>query len=121
MRKGLYIIPAILLMLLLAGSLEAQKLPDPVGFVNDFAGVIDSSSSAEMEAIARALQQKTGAEIAVVVVETVGDEHYTEYANKLFEKWGIGQKGKDNGILIFQTVRERNFRIEVGYGLEVGD
>ena len=119
MRKGLHIIPAILLAFTLAGALQAQKLPEPVGFVNDFAGVIDPASSAEMEAIARALQQKTGAEIAVVTVNSI--EPYgtiDEYSIELATSWGVGKKGEDTGILLLLAMQERKIKMEVGYGLE---
>jgi len=119
MRKGLHIIPSILFTFMLAGALQAQKLPDPVGFVNDFAGVIDSGSSAEMGAIARALQQKTGAEIAVVTVNSI--EPYgtiDEYSIELATSWGVGKKGEDTGILLLLAMQERKIKMEVGYGLE---
>jgi uncharacterized protein len=119
MNRKMYIFPAILLIVLLAGPLRAQKLPDPVGFVNDFAGVIDSNSSAEMEAIARALQQKTGAEIAVVTVNSI--EPYgsiDEYSIELATTWGVGKKGEDTGILLLLAMQERRIKLEVGYGLE---
>ena len=54
----------------------------------------------------------------MVTVSTIGDEEYRDYANRLFEAWGIGKKGKDNGVLIFNTVGERKVWIEIGYGLE---
>ena len=117
MNRKVYIFPAILLIVFLAGPLRAQKLPDPVGFVNDFAGVIDSNSSAEMEAIARALQQKTGAEIAVVTVHSI--EPYgsiDEYSIELATTWGIGKKGEDTGILLLLAMQERGIKLEVGYG-----
>lgn len=119
MKRKVYIFPAILLIVLLAGPLWAQKLPDPVGFVNDFAGVIDSNSSAEMEAIAQALQQKTGVEIAVVTVHSI--EPYgsiDEYSIELATTWGVGKKGEDTGILLLLAIQERKIKLEVGYGLE---
>ncbi len=104
------LVPAILL--------AQNDFPKPVGHVNDFANVIPASIEKKIEIICLEVKQKTGAEIVVVSVETVGDEYYSEYANKLFEQWGIGQKDKDNGILLFNTIKERRFRLEVGYGLE---
>jgi len=98
--------------------LSQNKFPQPVGHVNDFANVIPAATERKIAAICLEVKQKTGAEIALATVETVGNEYYTEYANKLFEAWGIGGQGKDNGVLLFQTVQERKFRIEVGYGLE---
>jgi uncharacterized protein len=94
------------------------RFPEPGGHVNDFANVIPSEIEQKIETICLEVQQKTGAEIAVVTVETVGDEEYSEYANKLFAAWGIGEKGKNNGVLLFNTTQERKLWIEVGYGLE---
>ncbi|MFQ5865248.1 MAG: TPM domain-containing protein [bacterium] len=95
-----------------------EKFPKPVGYVNDFANVIPANVEQQIEAVCIEVQQKTGAQIAVVTVETVGEEYYSEYANKLFTAWGIGGKGKDDGVLLFNTIQERRFWIEVGYGLE---
>lgn len=95
-----------------------QDFPQPVGYVNDFAGVIELDAEAQMQALCEELESKTGAELAVVTVRTVGDMDYSEYAIQLFEKWGIGKKGSDNGVMLFLTVGERRVRIDVGYGLE---
>ncbi len=97
----------------------AQRLPKPVGYVNDFAGVIDEQSKIQMEKIIRTVKKATGAEIAVVTVKSI--EPYgsiEEYSIDLASKWGIGEKGKDNGIMIIVAMKERKIRIEVGYGLE---
>ncbi|UCE05379.1 MAG: TPM domain-containing protein [bacterium] len=98
--------------------LLAQKFPEPRGYVNDFANVIHPSYEQKIENICQELKQKTAAEIAVVTMSTIGDEDYRDYANRLFESWGIGQRGKDNGILIFNAVKQRRIWVEVGYGLE---
>src|SRR5215210_6347059 len=89
--------------------------------VNDNAQVIDGASAAEMDRIIRALQAKTGDVVVVVTVPTIepyGD--IREYAVKLFDNQGrgIGEKGKDNGLLILLALKERRVWIEVGYGLE---
>jgi len=92
--------------------------PDYKGFVNDFAGVIDASTRQKMEGLCQALEKKTSAELAIVAVNTVEPLDSKEYAVKLFEKWKIGKKGKDNGILILLAMEEKRIEIEVGYGLE---
>jgi uncharacterized protein len=89
--------------------------------VNDFANVIDPGSEQEIDRVIRALQAATGDVVVVVTTPTV--EPYAdirEYAVKLFENAGrgIGQKGKDNGLLILLALKEREVRVEVGYGLE---
>ncbi|MDZ7372594.1 MAG: TPM domain-containing protein [candidate division KSB1 bacterium] len=99
-------------------ALLAQDFPRPVGYVNDFAQVISDEWENKITAICSELERKTSAEIAVVTMPTVGENDYREYANRLFEAWGIGKKGKDNGVLIFNAVQERKVWIEVGYGLE---
>lgn len=96
----------------------AQEFPSPQGYVNDFAGIIEQTYQEKINALAQLLEDKTTAQIAVVTVETVAPDDYQSYANKLFEKWGIGKKGKDNGVLVFLTLEERKIWIEVGYGLE---
>jgi uncharacterized protein len=110
---------------LLARTADAQSpspaLPELTQPVNDFAHVIDAESARQMDAMIRALQAKTGDVVVVATVPTI--EPYggiEEYAVKLFENHGrgIGQKGKDNGLLILLAMKERTVKIEVGYDLE---
>ncbi len=96
----------------------AEDLPRPTDYVNDFAGVVDGRNASRMRGLFRQLREKTGAEIAVVTVAGTGGIAPAEFANELFAKWGIGQRGKDNGVLILLAVAERKVRIEPGYGLE---
>lgn len=94
-------------------------LPSLTAPVNDLANVIDAASAREMDRRIRALQAATGDAIIVATVPTF--QPYAtieEYAVKLYEKAGIGAKGKDNGALILVAVNDRRARIEVGYGLE---
>lgn len=117
-RFGYGILVLILSLFTTTEKLYPQDMPDPVGFINDFAGVISPRTESAMESLSRELKQKTGSEVVVVTVKSIGDMEYTDYAVRLYEKWGIGEKGKDNGVLIFNAVAERKIRIEVGYGLE---
>lgn len=64
------------------------------------------------------LQQKTKAQIAVLIISTLDGEDVTEYANKVFRSWGVGEKDKNNGILFLIALKDKQMRIEVGYGLE---
>ena len=110
---------ALLLVLSNTAVFAAEKYPQPRGAVNDFANVIDQASSAKMEALAREVLQKTGTAVVVVTVPTIGENEETSlYVNGLYKAWGIGEKGKDKGVLIFLTVKERKVRIETGYGVE---
>jgi uncharacterized protein len=113
-------LPLIIGCFLFLGSASwaQDKFPDPLGYVSDFAGVISDPDEARMTAIIAELQEKTTAEMAVVTMPDIGGQSEELYANKLFAAWGIGTKGKDNGILLLVAIKERRFRIETGYGLE---
>lgn len=98
--------------------LAAQTLK-PIGWVNDFAQIIDPSVEQEITATIKELEQKTSAEIAVVTILSLENEASIEdFAVKLFQEWGIGKKDKDNGVLFLTVVQDKKTRIEVGYGLE---
>lgn len=99
-------------------AFSKTNFPKPVGYINDFANVISDDYKSKMEAVSRELEKKTGVEVVVVTVETTGDVDYNEYANKLYEKWGIGKKGVDEGVLILNVVKDRTIKIETGYGVE---
>jgi uncharacterized protein len=105
-------------LLFSASTASAREWPKPVGFLSDFAGVIDAASADSMNALAAELQEKTGAELAVAVFKDLGGEEIEPAAVDLYSHWRIGQKGKDNGVLIMLAVTERRVKIEVGYGLE---
>ena len=83
LKKG-----AFLLLLLVSLLSFPIQYPSPVGFVNDFAGVIDEESKRKMEDVIKFVEEKTGAEIAVVTVKSLEGETVEEYANELFNKWG---------------------------------
>lgn len=101
-----------------SGVALAAPPPKPQGRVSDFARVMDSTAVKRTEAMLTELEQKTGAEVAVVTVPSVPDRDIEKAAVDLFQQWGIGKKGKDNGVLILCAVQDRKIRIEVGYGLE---
>jgi uncharacterized protein len=109
-------------VLALSLSPRAQELPPALtGAVNDFAGVIDSNSEAQLEDLTQKLMAASGDVIVVATVDTF--QPYADlpsYAVKMFENHGkgIGKKGKDNGILIVLAVKDRAVRVEVGYDLE---
>lgn len=94
------------------------ELPEPRGFINDFAGIISGEYELRMAALAQEVEEKTGAELVVVTVRDMGGLDEKEYANRLFEAWKIGKKGEDNGVLLFLALKERRVRIETGYGIE---
>ena len=109
-----------LIIILLAGAALAQEavFPKYTGYVNDFAKVIDSATQAKLENLCRDLEKKTGAELALVTVQNTEPLDTKTYAVKLFEKWGVGKKGKDNGVIILLAMEQKRVEVEVGYGLE---
>lgn len=116
---NLEIVTGFLFVFLFRTSVFSQDFPEPRGYLNDFAQVVDPNAAAQIEAIARELEEKTGAQLAVVTIQSLGDEDDFDYAHRLFEKWGIGKKGKDNGVLLFLALGERKrVRIVTGYGIE---
>ena len=86
--------------------------------VYDQANIISSTDERRLESMIDELERKTGAEIAVVTLRSLDGGQIDDFTNRLFEKWGIGQAGKDNGLMFLCTMQERKMRIEVGYGLE---
>lgn len=95
-----------------------ESFPEPEGLINDFADVIPPDAEQKTGAVVSELWSKTEIPIVVVTMPDIGGAEYNQYANRLYEAWGIGKKGIDKGILVFVTVKERKMRIEVGYGLE---
>jgi len=92
--------------------------PSPVGYVNDFANCIPPGYKEKITSVIVEVKEKTGAEIAVVTIPTTGGEDITMYSVTLYTEWGIGEKGKDNGVLITVAMDEKNTWITTGYGLE---
>lgn len=101
-----------------AGSLPAQ-VPElkPAGYVNDFTGVLSPGLVQRLEALGAELKQKTGAEVAVAVIDSLGDESLENFANILAERWGVGDE-EDRGALLLLSIKDRQLRVEIGYGLE---
>ncbi len=109
---------AIFLLLLAAAASAENPFPRPIGFVNDFAGIIDEASKQRIEALAVEVERKTGAEIVLVTLKSLDSGDIQDTANRLFQAWGIGKKGEDNGVLFLNAAAERRIWVEVGYGLE---
>jgi uncharacterized protein len=102
-------------------SAGAQELPQLTQPVNDFANVIDPSSATAIDSLSRSLERASGDVIVVATVESYAPyADIREYAVKLFENRGrgIGQRGRDNGLLVVLAVKEREVWVEVGYDLE---
>lgn len=112
----------LLLVLSPAAVLTAEtvdSLPAPTGYVNDFAGVLSPATVQSVDDLCAAVDRQAHAQIAVVTIKTLdGDQSIEEFATALEEKWKVGAKGTDRGVLMVLVMNPRRGRIEVGYGLE---
>jgi uncharacterized protein len=106
-----------LLCLAAAFAVDFASL-QPQGHINDFAGVIEASTRAALEQYCVRVEALTGAQIAVITINTLSGEPIEDVADDIFNKWGIGKKGKDEGLLLLLVTQDRRMRLEVGYGLE---
>jgi uncharacterized protein len=100
---------------LLALDLNSLK---PQGYVSDFAHVLDAQSRAQLEAYCGRVEQTTGVQMAMVILDSLDGEPIEDVTNTLYRKWGVGQKGKNEGIMFLVAIKDHRDRIEVGYGLE---
>ncbi|MGC1349447.1 MAG: TPM domain-containing protein, partial [Xanthobacteraceae bacterium] len=102
----------------LASSAFALGFPALSGRVVDQAGVMSAASKSDVEAKSKALEEKSGVQLAVVTVASLQGSDIESYANQLFRFWKLGEAQKNNGVLLFVAPVEHKVRIEVGYGLE---
>jgi len=110
-------IALLLALAVTAWGLDTKTLK-PTGYVNDFSSTLDAASRQTLEDYCANLERVTGVQMAIVLVNTLDDEPVEDVANRLYREWGIGQKGKDEGILILLAIKDRKSRAEIGYGIE---
>ena len=94
-----------------------QKL-NPQGYVNDFAGVLSGTTVEKLTQVSTEVDQKAQAQITVVTIKTLEDDAVEDFANHLFQKWGVGAKGTDRGVMVLLATDDHKYWTEVGYGLE---
>jgi uncharacterized protein len=99
-------------------ALQIAAFPRPDGYVNDFASILDEAAETYLERYLATLERETSTEVVVATVTSLDGMTIEEYANRLFADWGIGNRHKDNGILLLVAPGHREVRIEIGYGLE---
>jgi uncharacterized protein len=97
---------------------EDIKKIHPTGYVTDLAGVIQPETKARLEALCAELEQKTGAQMAIVTVHSLEGQSIENYAVDLYKQLGVGSKKDNRGVLLLVSPDERKYRIEVGYGVE---
>ena len=122
-------IPARILALLFAFILfvgafapvaHAEKIQDihPTGYITDLANIVAPDAKARLEALCFELEQKTGAQMAIVTVRSLDGRDVDQYGNDLFKQLGVGNKKDNRGVLLLVAPTERTYRVEVSYGLE---
>jgi uncharacterized protein len=114
----LSVLATLALVLLAGAALAAPKFPPLTGRVVDQASLLDSAAEARITNKLAALEQKTGTQLVVVTLASLDGYDIADYGYQLGRAWGIGQKGKNNGVLLIVAPKERKVRIEVGYGME---
>ncbi|MDO8834105.1 MAG: TPM domain-containing protein, partial [Vicinamibacterales bacterium] len=103
---------------LAAAPAAAIDVPYLTGRVVDNASILAAETRGRLAEAARAHEQATTNQIVVLTVPTIQPENIEDYAAEVFRGWQLGQRGKDNGVLLMVVPQDRKMRIEVGYGLE---
>ena len=114
--KFLFFFLIVLLGLTFAYAEEFPNYKDK--YINDFAGIFSQEQVNYLRNLLMNVEQNTTAEIVIVSIETCLPYAPSQYSNLLFDKWGIGKKEKDNGLLILYCKQENKIQVETGYGLE---
>ena len=118
MLRRLLTLLALLLACAIAQAQQLAVIPALDSPVVDTTGTLDAIARQNLEAQARALQQRKGSQLQVLVVPTTQPEDIAQYAVRAFEQWKLGRQGVDDGVLLVVAKDDRRVRIEVGYGLE---
>ena len=112
---------SFLIILFLLASLTglAQEFPEkPNRLVNDYTGTLSQDQIYQLEQKLVAFDDSTSTQIAVVLIQSVGVYDISDYTVRLAEAWGVGQKGKNNGLVLLAALKDRKVSIQTGYGLE---
>ena len=120
MRKHFFAFAAILLITLLLPQFVFAAIPDPDAnfYVNDFAGVIEPDTGAYIVLKNQSLYKQTGAQVVIATVDFTDGKPTDEYCNDMFDQWGIGDKNKNNGVLLLLSIGDDDYYMTVGPGLK---
>jgi uncharacterized protein len=122
--KKLWLKSTALIVLLLANFVvraadgDFPARPEPAMLVNDFAGMLSTAEEAQLERKLEDYARNSSTQITIVTLKNLGSYEVSQYTFELGNRWGIGQKDKDNGVLILTSLEDRKGWIAVGYGLE---
>jgi uncharacterized protein len=119
MRRSLPVLIAVLTLPVLgARQFAPPDLSMPREYVDDLAHVIDAGQAHALNGILQELEQKTGVQYIILTVDSTAGLPIEQFSIELLDKWKLGQKGKDNGLLFTMAVRDRAYWFSTGYGLE---
>jgi uncharacterized protein len=116
--KRRLIILLLPIVLLISTMLFGADVPYLTGRVTDNAQLLSPEVNRSLSDSLKVHEKRTGNQIAVLTIPTLGGESIEDYSVRVFESWKLGQKDKDNGVLMVVVPADRRMRIEVGYGLE---
>jgi uncharacterized protein len=98
---------------------RVEDLPKPTDYVSDYAHVLSPQAIARLDSICGQLDHsQANSQIAIVTIHSLDGDDAADYANQLEDKWKMGRKGSDRGLLVLLAVDDHKYRIEPGYGLE---
>jgi uncharacterized protein len=98
---------------------RVEDLPKPTDYVSDFAHALSPETVARLDRLCGQLDHsKTNAQVAIVILKNLDGDDKADFANRLEEKWKVGKKGSDRGILMLLSIEDHHEWVEVGYGLE---
>jgi uncharacterized protein len=119
-RHRLALLACLLVAVGFAGHVSGASpvLPSPAGPVTDLVGLLDQETRQRLTQFLDRVRERTGAEMAVLVVASTAPDTIEAYSIAVFDQWKIGQRGKDNGLLFLVAVQDRRMWITTGYGLE---
>ncbi len=109
---------ALSALLALAAPLAALEVPVLSGRVNDYANIIPDDAEARIVAKLADLESRTGAQLAVLTIDSLEGDALEDFSLRVAETWGLGRAEQDDGLLLLVAKNDRKMRIEVGYGLE---
>lgn len=101
-----------------AGDDDFPPKPNPPRLVNDLAGIMNAEEREQLETKLLEYEKSSSTQITIVTIKSLGSYEVAQYAIELGNRWGVGKKGKDNGVLILASVDDRKVNISTGYGLE---
>lgn len=108
----------LFLLLVTAAGVQAIDIPKLQARVTDLAGLLTPEQTAGLEEKLRQFEATDSTQVAVLIIPSLEGEVLEDFSERVATAWRLGQKGRDNGALLFVAMKERKVRIEVGYGLE---